>query len=153
MTVVYIGIGSNVGNREANINRAISLLREQGVTNLRLSPLYDNPAICRPGETMPNFLNGVVEIETQLPPEILLDHLEAVERELGRKEKGDWRPRTIDLDILFYGSKVYESKRLKIPHPEVERRWFVLKPMADLRPEMVHPVLKKTIKEIYANFH
>ena len=102
---------------------------------------------------MPDFVNTVFEVSTLLNPEILLFTLEEIEKEMGRTGKGDWQPRVIDLDILFYGNEVYESKKLKLPHPEIERRMFVLKPMCDLAPEFVHPILKKKMEVLYANLH
>ena len=154
MNIVYIGIGSNLGDRWGNIQRAKWLLEgERGkVVVKRTSPLYETEALCRPGQTMPNFVNGVWEVETDLSPEALLQSLEVVEKLLGREGKGEWVSRPIDLDILFYSDQVFESQRLKIPHPESERRWFVLKPLSDLAPDLVHPISKKTIKEILCNF-
>ncbi len=145
---VYIGVGSNQGRRIENINRAFQLLEENGEEVRRISPLYENAAVCLPGEEMPEFVNGVFELETGRSPENLLNLLEDLERELGREGKGDRRPRPIDLDILFYGDQVLESRRLKVPHPEIERRWFVLKPLADLAPDLVHPILGKPVKEL-----
>ncbi|MBI2083565.1 MAG: 2-amino-4-hydroxy-6-hydroxymethyldihydropteridine diphosphokinase [Deltaproteobacteria bacterium] len=153
MTIIYIGVGSNIGDRHQNIERARQLLITGGIAVKRVSPLYESKAICRPGETMPDFLNGVFEIETNLSPEDLLDKLEAVERELGRKEKGNWQPRTIDLDLLLYGNEVIQTKRLKVPHPDIEKRWFVVKPLVDLNPKLMHPTLKKRMEELYANLH
>ncbi|HEX5037541.1 MAG TPA: 2-amino-4-hydroxy-6-hydroxymethyldihydropteridine diphosphokinase, partial [bacterium] len=119
----------------------------------RVSPLYETEAVLKPGQPpQPNFLNGVFEVETDLEPERLLDLLEAIERDLGRARKGDWSPRPVDLDILFYDDRVVSTDRLKIPHPGLAGRLFVLKPLADLAPDMVHPVLKKTIKELLWNF-
>lgn len=148
MTTAYLGVGSNLGDREANVNHARSLLEKTGISVKRTSPAYETDALCRPNETMPRFLNAVFEVETLLNPEILLWTVEAIEKTMGRTEKGNWKPRVIDLDILFYGDEVFESKRLKIPHPEIERRWFVLKPLMDLAPALRHPILKKTVKEM-----
>lgn len=151
--IVYIGVGSNQGDRHENIERSRSRLGQSGAHVRRVSPLYETQALLKPGQpSQPDFLNGVFEVETVLDPERLLDLLETIERELGRTGKGDWSPRTIDLDILLYENLVLDSPRLKIPHPEMTRRGFVLKPLADLAKDVVHPVLKKTIKEILWNF-
>jgi len=148
MTSIYIGVGSNLGDRKGQIVEAVLRMTQRGIRVRRASHLCKTDAVSRPGETMPGFLNGVLEIETGLAPDRLLSELESVERELGRNTKGDWAPRTIDLDILFYGDQVYESRRLKIPHPEIERRRFVLEPMAELNPGLVHPILKRTMEEL-----
>ncbi len=164
MTKVYVGVGSNVGDRSGNVDLARFYLEKKGIQVKRTSPLYETEAICKgggsgeksaqpsPAQTMPKFLNGVFEIETDLLPEALREELEHVERLCGRNRKGDWQSRTMDLDILIYGDKVFDSQRLKVPHPAIEKRWFVLKPLADLAPDLVHPILKTTIKEILCNF-
>lgn len=151
MPLVYIGVGSNIGDRYGQIDTARFFLEKKGITIKRVSPLYETEAVCKPGERQPKFINGVFEAETDLSPEALLDLLEQVERNMGRFRKGDWTPRTIDLDILFYGDRVVDSPRLKIPHPEIADRWFVLKPLSDLAPDLLHPVLKKTVKELLEN--
>lgn len=150
---VYIGVGSNLGDRHENIERSRRRLGQSGAHVRRVSPLYETQALLKPGQpSQPDFLNAVFEVETVLDPERLLDLLETIERDLGRTRKGDWSPRPIDLDILLYENRVVDSPRLKIPHPEMTRRLFVLKPLADLAKDVVHPVLKKTIKEILWNF-
>ncbi len=148
MTLAYIGVGANIGDRRGNISLARDLLGKRGIVVARVSPLYETEAVCRTGQTMPPFVNGVFEIETDRFPEALLDLLEEVERTMGRFHKGTWRPRAIDLDILLFGDQVIQTDHLKIPHPEMEKRWFVLKPLADLAPDMVHPVLGRTILEL-----
>ncbi len=148
MAVIYIGVGSNQGDRHENIQRSRLRLGDAGVNVRRVSPLYETAAECKPGQSAPNYLNAVFEAETLLDPEDLLDALEKVERDLGRRSKGDWAPRSIDLDILLYADRIVETDRLKIPHPEMAGRWFVLKPLADLAPDVVHPGLKKTIREL-----
>jgi 2-amino-4-hydroxy-6-hydroxymethyldihydropteridine diphosphokinase len=161
MPIVYIAVGSNQGDRHENIEGARSRLGQSGAHTRRVSPLYETQAVVKQGiptgiprnpSANPPFLNGVFEVETDLQPERLLDLLETIERDLGRTGKGDWSPRPIDLDILLYDDLVIRSPRLTIPHPEMARRWFVLKPLADLAPDVVHPVLNRTIKEILWNF-
>lgn len=147
--IAYIGIGSNLGDRRSFIARGIELLNGKGIAVRRVSPLYETKAVCRPGQTMPDFLNGVIQVETDLTPMELKQSLETIEKELGRKEKGSWAPRNLDLDILFYGDRVIDQLDLKIPHPEIPQRWFVLKPMCDLDAELVHPVMRRTVKELF----
>lgn len=148
--LIYIGAGSNLGNRQENIQKARSFLNQKSMRVLRVSPLYETEALCRPGQTMPAFLNGVFEVETNLDPEELLSRLEQIEKSMGRIKKGDWQPRSIDLDILLYGDQVIFTDRLKIPHPGMDKRWFVLKPLSDLAPDLVHPVGHKSIQEMVA---
>ena len=151
--LVYIGVGSNQGDRHENIEGSRRRLDDSGAHVRRVSPLYETEAELRTGQPgQPEFLNGVFEVETGLDPERLLDLLETIERELGRTKKGDWSPRPIDLDILLYEDRVVATDRLTIPHPELAGRLFALKPLADLAPDVVHPVLKKTIKELLWNF-
>lgn len=150
MRIVYIGIGSNLGDRRANCELALFLLRKKGVRIAGVSPFYNNEAVIRrPDEAAPPYLNAAARIETDLDPEALLNLLEEIERLVGRRSKGDWAPRPIDLDILFYGDLVLDTPRLKIPHPEAARRWFILKPLLDIAPDFVHPVLGKTVKEVF----
>jgi 2-amino-4-hydroxy-6-hydroxymethyldihydropteridine diphosphokinase len=129
----YIGFGSNLQDRQKNIETARSLLEKEGLKILRTSPVYETKALLKAGEKeQPDFLNGVFEAETDLDPEKLLDLLEKVEKKMGRSGKGDWRPRIIDLDILLYGDREMKTARLTIPHPEMKKRDFVMKPLADL---------------------
>jgi 2-amino-4-hydroxy-6-hydroxymethyldihydropteridine diphosphokinase len=152
MAIAYIGVGSNLGDRHENISRSRRRLDDAGAHVRRFSPLYETQAMLQPRQPpQPDFLNGVFEIETELEPESLLDLLETIERALGRTRKDDWSPRPIDLDILLYENRVVSTARLKIPHPEMQKRWFVLKPLADLAPDVVHPVSGKTIKELLCN--
>lgn len=148
MTVVYIGVGANTGDRQGNIEMAAVLLEKKGIRVTRVSPIYETEAVCKPGQRMPPFLNAAFEIETGLEPEALRELLEGVERAMGRYHKGGWQPRPIDLDILFYGDRVIDSERLKVPHPDAATRWFVLKPLSDIAPDLVHPVLKRTVRDL-----
>jgi 2-amino-4-hydroxy-6-hydroxymethyldihydropteridine diphosphokinase len=153
MSIVYIGVGSNQGDRHENIEGSRRRLNDAGAHVRRVSPLYETQAVLQPGQSeQPNFLNGVFEVETGLDPERLLDLLETIERQLGRTSKKDWAPRPVDLDILLYEGRILATDRLRIPHPLMSERWFVLKPLADLAPDMVHPVESKTIKELLWNF-
>lgn len=143
----YIGIGSNLGDREENLNKAINTLtRVNGIEVLRTSQLYDTAPI---GYTdQPNFLNGVVEIKTKLAPCTLLKVCHQIEDELKRVHTIKWGPRTIDLDILLYGNIVINEENIVIPHPRMNERKFVLEPLSELIPNIVHPVTNSTIHEM-----
>jgi 2-amino-4-hydroxy-6-hydroxymethyldihydropteridine diphosphokinase len=128
MTVAYIGLGSNVGDRESLIRRAAELIGAVRLSQVRESEPWGY-------ENQPRFLNAVAEIETELSPRRLLDHLLDVERRLGRERIGPrWGPRTIDLDLLLYGDETIDEPGLVVPHPRLLERRFVLEPLADLVP-------------------
>ena len=145
MKVVYLGLGSNVGDRESNLAAAIERL-SAFMTNLRLSPIYETEPVDYTDQRW--FLNQVVEAETGLFPMQLLTRLHKIERELGRVRTIPKGPRTIDLDILFYGRTVMRSGALEIPHPRLAERRFVLAPLADLAPDVRHPVTHRTAREM-----
>jgi 2-amino-4-hydroxy-6-hydroxymethyldihydropteridine diphosphokinase len=135
----YLGLGSNVGDREAHLGRACELLEEHGVRVLRRSSLYETEP---QGEFLdqPDFLNACVEIETELGPEELLDVCKVVEREQGRMVAGPRHgPRPIDVDLLLLGDLTHESERLTLPHRDVLARRFVLEPLLELEPELALP--------------
>ena len=140
----YIGLGSNLGEREAQIRLALDdLARLPGSRLVRASSLYDSEPV---GDVdQPNFLNAVAELETELTPRQLLWNLLLIERRLGRTRTRRWGPRTIDLDLLLYGPLVVEEPDLQIPHPEMTRRSFVLVPLVELDPLLVHPVTGETL--------
>jgi len=140
----YIGLGSNLGEREAQIRLALDdLARLPGSRLVRASSLYDSEPV---GDVdQPNFLNAVAELETELTPRQLLWNLQLIERRLGRTRTRRWGPRTIDLDLLLYGPLVVEEPDLQIPHPEMTRRSFVLVPLVELDPLLVHPVTGETL--------
>lgn len=144
-TRVFIGLGSNLGDRLGFLNRAIkSLLPE--VSPLRSSHVYQTPPW---GFTdQPQFLNQVVEAQTDLEPEELLKKLKQIERKLGRIETIRYGPRCIDLDILFYGNAIIQSESLIIPHPLLAERTFVLVPMNELSPNFIHPQLMTKISDL-----
>ena len=135
----YLGLGSNVGDREEQLRRARELLDEHGVRVLRSSSLYETEP---QGEILdqPDFLNACVEIETDLAPEELLDACKVVERELGRMVAGPRHgPRPIDVDLLLLGDLTHESERLTLPHRDVTARRFVLEPLLELDPDLALP--------------
>jgi 2-amino-4-hydroxy-6-hydroxymethyldihydropteridine diphosphokinase len=148
---VYLGLGSNLGQREANLGRAIQLL-SQGfdsvgrVEPLRASSVYETAPW---GYTdQPPFLNCVVEAETTLPPHPLLQSVQGLEKAMGRKPGIRWGPRVIDVDILLYGNLTTDQPDLQIPHPRMSQRAFVLIPLAELAAAMVHPTLQLPIAEL-----
>ena len=135
----YLGLGSNVGDRRANLQRAVAALPEHGVVVLASSSVYDTEPV---GEVLdqPEFLNACLRVETSLGPEELLDACKAVERELGREPGGPRHgPRPIDVDLLLLGDTEHESDRLRLPHAEVTSRRFVLVPLLELDPELAIP--------------
>lgn len=149
-TNVFIGLGSNLGDRRANVAEAIEKIAAiPGTRILKASSLYESEPH---GNAKTWFVNGVIDIETPLTPEKLLSKLKAIETAMGRKRvKGKrWGSRTIDLDILFYDSLVVSKRNLKIPHPELPNRRFVLLPLSELAPQMVHPVLTSSVSEMLA---
>jgi 2-amino-4-hydroxy-6-hydroxymethyldihydropteridine diphosphokinase len=140
----FIGLGSNLGEREAMIRLALDDLARLPETQLvRASSLYDTEPV---GDTeQPNFLNAVAQVETALSPRQLLWNLLLIEKRLGRVRTRPWGPRTIDLDLLLYGSEVVDEPDLQVPHPELTRRSFVLVPLVELDPLLVHPVTGETL--------
>ena len=137
----YVGIGANLGDREATIRDALRLLGELPETRVTaVSTLRETDPVGYADQ--PRFLNGAVELETSLPPRRLLEGLLAIERALGRVRAGTPRfgPRTIDLDLLVYGDAVVEEPGLTVPHPRLHERTFVLEPLAELNPELSVPL-------------
>ena len=142
--VVYLGVGSNLGDREANLAAAAAALGQvDGVRVRRKSRLYDTLAV---GPQQPRFLNAAWEVTSTLAPRRLLSALQRVEQALGRSGKGLQLPRTVDLDVLLWGERILVEPDLQIPHPEMHRRRFVLEPLAELAPEARHPVLGLTVR-------
>ena len=147
-TTAYIALGANLGDRRANIERAIALLAATpGVRVTKTSSLLENPAVGGPADS-PAFLNGVLEVQTSLPPRALLERLLAIETELGRRRRQKWDPRIIDLDVLLYGDAIVDEPDLRIPHPLMHARRFVLDPLREIAPNAIHPVLKKRVAEL-----
>lgn len=147
---VYLGIGSNIGDRKAYIDKAILVLEKNIHIKIKqVSALYETDPVG--GPVQGKFLNGVIELKTILKPHELLNALQDIELRLGRIRSGlKNQPRTLDLDILLFNDLILETQRLIIPHPLIQDRFFVLKPFAQIAPDIVHPVLKKTIKDIFA---
>lgn len=140
----FIGLGSNLGEREDNIRAALEAIAELPDTDLvRVSSLYDTEPV---GEVdQPNFLNAAAMVDTELDPRTLLWNLMLIEKRLGRVRTQRWGPRTIDLDLLLYGDESIEDDDLRVPHPEIIRRSFVLVPLVELEPRLVHPGTGETL--------
>ena len=146
MPLAYIGIGSNLGDREFNCKQAIGLLRQKGITVSKESSLYETKPW---GVTdQPLFLNMAIEIETDLKPFELLNTLKDIEKKMGREETFLWGPRIIDLDILLYDNNIVDEKGLRIPHPHMQDREFVLRPLCEIAGDVRHPLLLLSIEEL-----
>ena len=147
MKRIYLGLGSNLGDREAALRNARELLTAAGIGILRESSLYETEP--QDVANQPWFLNQVVEAQTALFPMQLLSRVLKIEKELGRRRRSiDKGPRIIDIDILLYHRFVIDSPALIVPHPRMHERRFVLAPMAELAPELRHPVSKHTMREL-----
>jgi 2-amino-4-hydroxy-6-hydroxymethyldihydropteridine diphosphokinase len=144
LVTVYLSLGSNLGNRQENLDTALKLL-SQRMQMGKISSIYDTEAVGNVSQ--PRFLNLACEVFTRLTPEGLLALVKGVEFKMGRHSRTG-EPRTIDIDILLYGSTGVRTKDLEIPHPKMTERQFVLTPLAEIAPDAVHPVTKQTIKEM-----
>jgi 2-amino-4-hydroxy-6-hydroxymethyldihydropteridine diphosphokinase len=148
--IAYIGIGSNLGDREENCERAIKLLEAGNIIVKKRSSMIESEPWGM--EDQPKFINMAVEIETDLEPEQLLSLLKRIEFEIGRRPAERWGAREIDLDILLYDDLIIKTPELEIPHLHIAERGFVLKPLAEIAPDKIHPVLKKSIKDLFSQF-
>jgi 2-amino-4-hydroxy-6-hydroxymethyldihydropteridine diphosphokinase len=142
---VFLSLGSNVGDREANLNSAISRLGELGKV-VRVSFFYETEPV--EFTRQPWFLNCAVEFDTDKMPKQLMAAILKIEQAMGRRRVQKKGPRTIDIDILLFGNSVVESPDLTIPHPALHQRRFVLEPLAEIAPELRHPVFKQTVREL-----
>jgi 2-amino-4-hydroxy-6-hydroxymethyldihydropteridine diphosphokinase len=146
MKIVYLALGSNLGDRSGNLSRAIERLGADDVRVLRVSSVWETEPRDLPDQ--PWFLNQVIEAETSLFPRQLLQRIHRIERELGRVRSIPKGPRVIDIDILLFGRAVVSARELEIPHPRMTERRFVLEPLAELVPDLRHPVSKRTVREM-----
>jgi 2-amino-4-hydroxy-6-hydroxymethyldihydropteridine diphosphokinase len=146
--IVYLALGSNLGNRLVNLNTSISNLTPQMKVKKK-SPVYESPPWGFADQ--PAFLNQVIMVETYEEPERLLKHIKRLETALGRAPSFQNGPRLIDIDILFYDDIMLDTASLVIPHPRLHERAFVLVPLSDIAPDLVHPVLNKSVQEMLAD--
>lgn len=145
--MIYIGLGSNIGDKKDYIIKAeLEISKIFNTKVLKSSSLYKTEPWGIKNQDF--FLNSVLEIKTSLNPYELLSELKRIELVLGRKKREKWFEREIDIDLLFYNDFILEIEELKIPHPEISNRNFVLVPLCELNPDFVHPVFKKTMKEL-----
>ncbi len=142
---IYLGLGSNLGSRQDNLDKALDFL-SQRLQIAKVSSIYDTEPISNIEQ--PHFLNLVCQVETRLAPTELLTLAKGIESKLGRTSGRPDAPRSIDIDILLYGDQVIDTPELVIPHPRLTERAFVLIPLAEIAPDLVHPVSGKTIKEL-----
>jgi len=145
LVTVYLGLGSNLGDRPANLDKALDLL-SQRLRLEKVSSVYDTEPVGNLNQ--PRFLNLVCQVYTSLAPVALLSLVKGIESKLGRLSGTSNAPRPIDIDILFYGDQIIETPELVIPHPRLTERAFVLIPLAEIAPDLVHPVNSSTIKEL-----
>ncbi|HXN06584.1 MAG TPA: 2-amino-4-hydroxy-6-hydroxymethyldihydropteridine diphosphokinase [Nitrospiria bacterium] len=146
--IVFIGLGSNLGDREAYIDFGVREIGKiAGETSiLELSSLYETEPVSETHQ--PLFLNAVLKAETGLSPEKFLEALLRIEKESGRLGTGQEEPRTLDLDLLFYGDRILQKEKMIVPHPRLHLRKFVLAPLSEIAPDWEHPVFKKSIKDL-----
>jgi 2-amino-4-hydroxy-6-hydroxymethyldihydropteridine diphosphokinase len=147
---VFIALGTNIGDREANLCEARKALAPK-VIIIKESPIYITPPWGY--EDQPEFLNQVLEVQTKMRPGRLLAYLKRIEKKMGRMKTFRNGPRLIDLDILFYGQRVIERSKLRIPHPRLHERSFVLVPLKDIAPEFNHPVLNMMVETMLAKIN
>jgi len=146
MQLVYFLLGSNLGDRNKYLKEASQLLEQTVGRKTRSSSVYETQSWGV--ANLPDYLNQVIEMETNLLPEFILEKTQAIEEKLHRQRTNKWQSRTIDIDILFYNKVILNLPKLKIPHPELQNRMFTLAPLDELIPDFVHPILKKTVHQL-----
>jgi 2-amino-4-hydroxy-6-hydroxymethyldihydropteridine diphosphokinase len=146
---IYVGLGSNLGDRRATLAAAVRRLRQlPGLTVERVSPLYQTSPVGGPAQD--DYLNAVVELSGELAPQVLLSALQQIEAAAGRTRETRWGPRTLDLDILLYADTTVNTVDLQVPHPRLAERRFVLEPLCALAPALTHPTLGRSMSELLA---
>ncbi len=146
MITVFLLLGSNLGERATYLRTVNNYIENEIGPIIKFSSIFETQAW---GKTdVPDYLNQVVAVETGLSAQTILERILNIESVLGRKREEKWGPRTIDIDILFYGQEIINEENLKVPHPELHKRKFTLAPLAEIAPNLVHPFFKKTILEI-----
>ena len=148
MKTIYLGLGSNLGDRLEALRSAVERLHRKDFVIRRISSVYETAAMDFTAQ--PDFLNCVLEAESDLPPMRLLSRVQNIEREMGRRRQIPKGPRNIDIDILLHGRSVVNTQQLQIPHPAMEERRFVLEPLAELAPHLRHPAHGRTVREMLA---
>jgi 2-amino-4-hydroxy-6-hydroxymethyldihydropteridine diphosphokinase len=143
---IYLSLGSNLSDREKNLLLAIKKINARSGTVLTVSSLYQTAPWGMPNQ--PEFLNQVIEIESDFSPQELLQNLLAIEKEMGRKPSPRWSPRVIDIDILYFADLIVSEEDLVIPHVGIPHRRFALLPLAEIAPDSIHPLLNKTSKQL-----
>lgn len=146
MNDVFLLLGSNLGDRHGYLQRAIMLIGQQVGAIVKCSSVYETQSWGK--ADAPDYLNQVVVLKTDMSAQTVLGKILAIEITLGRRRKEKWGPRTIDIDILFYGAQIIDEPGLQIPHPELHKRRFTIEPLHEIAPDMVHPVLNKTTGQL-----
>lgn len=145
---VYLSLGSNLGDREANLRRAIeSIAANPANAVLAVSSIYETAPVGEPNQ--PCFLNLAAAVETNLAPHAFLEQIQTIELAMGRVRTRRWGPREIDIDIILWGTRIIDSPTLTIPHPEFRNRAFVLAPLAEIAPDAVDPITGRTVRDLH----